>query len=722
VATTAIGGALTVLLFSWWLAGIAPPVMRLPSASAVLTDRFGHPLRTFLSQDEDECRPVRLAAVSPWMVLTTIVTEDRRFYRHHGVDVRAVVRAAAQDCRAGRAVSGASTLTMQLVRALHPRPRTIAGKLREMVEALALERRTGKAAILEAYLNTVNYSRQCRGIEAAAQGYFGIPARDLSLAEAAYLAAIPKSPARYDPVARPADVLARQRRLLARLGTLECVDQGTLGLARRERIVVRAQPRAFQAPQFSSAVRRLARSGAVIRTTLDGPLQEKLEAVLKTNLAALRDHEVTNGAIVALDNATGDVLAWVGSGDFGDTVHQGQVDGVLARRQPGSSLKPFLYGAAIERGLRASDLLLDEPIYLPGGHTPHNYDEQFHGPVRVREALACSFNIPAILVIRRYGTGAFLDTLHRFGFASLDRPAAYYGMGLALGSGEVTLLEEASAYAALGRLGRWRPPRLVAGPEDAVVPDQSVMRPGAAWIVLDILSDNAARAAAFGMNSPLHLPFPFAAKTGTTKDYRDNWASGCTPGWTVAVWVGNFNGKAMRKVSGITGAAPILHDAALVMEERYGSRPFRVPDDIVTEDVCPESGDVAEPECPGRLREVFLADHAPSVVCGVRHTQGESETASAAQSAALAVAFPRQGDIFRLDPATPVQAQAIRLEAAPAVSGATYRWEMDGEFLAASGSAETFWYPIAGWHSARVHVTHGADEEASARVRFLVAP
>jgi penicillin-binding protein 1C len=692
-----------------------------PPASSLVLDRYGNPLRTFLSAGEELFRPVELEAISPWMVLATLAAEDRRFYSHHGVDASAVVRALFQNVRAGRIVSGASTITQQLVRTLEPRPRTLWGKLREAWGALNLERNSSKQEILSAYLNGVSYGNLCRGVGMASEAYFGVPARDLSLAQAALLAGIPKSPAKYNPVGHPDNARARQRMLINRMREWGWIDRETCRIALAERPKIRFTGREFLAPQFAGLARRLSHRGqAVIRTTLDGPLQDSVEKLLRSHLGVLTGHNVTNGAVVVLDNNTGEVLAWAGSADFFDARHAGQVDGVLALRQPGSSLKPFLYGMALARGGRPSDIILDTPVFLPGGHTPRNYDELYHGPVRMREALACSYNIPAIRTIRQYGVERFLETLHAFGFDSLEQSGDYYGMGLALGSGEVSLLELANAWAALGREGAWKPARIFIDGDGREVMEgepHRALAADASWIVLDMLSDNGSRVSAFGLNSPLNMSFPFACKTGTTKDYRDNWASGCTPDWTVAVWVGNFDGKAMRRVSGITGAAPILHDVAYEVEKRLGSRPFVVPEGIVSAEVCPDSGELRGPHCPGRMTEVFTSAGKPAEKCRLDHNNRKEEAEN--YGGLLSVEFPRQGDMFRVDPATPRNAQAIRLRASPEDSSAVYRWQVDGVTL--ENKTASAWWPLSrGWHIVACEFKGKNGMESSKPVRFYV--
>lgn len=669
------------------LAAVAPAA----EPPAVFFDRHGGELRRY---DAGERRaPVALEAVSPWLVVATLAAEDKRFFDHRGVDVQAVMRAALQNAHAGRIVSGGSTLTQQLVRQLEPRPRTLTGKAREAWRALRLERKAGKAEILEAYLNTVFYGQGAYGVEAAAQIFFQLPARDLSLAQAALLAGLPKSPTAYNPFLRRDAAVARQKVVLARLQSWGWIDAGTAEAARREPLPFSPAPKAFLAPHLTDQLRAEHPAGRWT-TTVDGGLQAELEALLPAYLEKLSDKEVGNGAIVVLDNASGDVLAWVGSRDYFDARGGGQVDGGAARRQPGSAVKPFLFGLAFARGARPGDIIEDTPLYTKGRYAPRNYDERYHGRVSLREALANSYNIPAVRLIERFGPDALLGQLRDAGLTTLDKNADEYGLGLALGNAEVRLVDLANAYATLARGGVWKPVRR--GPEEELPPARRALDRASAYLVTNVLADNSARARAFGLHSPFQMPFAFAAKTGTTKDYRDNWALGYTPRWTVGVWVGNFDGKPMRRVSGITGAGPLLRDAALAVARRYPSGEFERPREIADVEICPESGNLPSVNCPTVAVEVYAKANPIPARC-------EAHDAAPPQKSAedFRLVFPRAGDIFKIDPAVPRASQAIKMRVEGKTAG-TRRWLVDGVEIA---SGEEAWWPLKpGRHKAQVIV------------------
>jgi len=711
------GDVLTLFVLSMFASSaLAAPLN--PPASREIRDRNGIVLREVLSANDALSNPVRLEDVSPWAVLATLAAEDRRFYSHGGVDLQAVLRALWQNARAGRTVSGGSTLTQQLVRCLEPAPRTFLQKLKEGWKAVFLERRLEKREILESYLNTAPYGHRTQGIDAASRLYFGVPAGGLSLAQAALLAGVPNSPARFDPLKHLAAARRRQRVVLDRMKAWGWLDDVAYQCAIGEPFAPTAKRERPLAPHFAEFVRERS-FGARVDTTLDAKLQSELEPLLAEHLKDLEPNHVTNGALVALDNATGEVLAWVGSADFLDRGRQGEVDGVVALRQPGSALKPFAYGLALSKGWKTSDILEDMPTFAAGGFTPKNYDQNYHGLVRLREALACSYNIPAVRLAERVGVRPILDVLRAFGFDSLDKPANYYGLGLVLGNGEVSLLELANAYATLARGGVWLPARtLLSEAPAANSRARRALDRESAYLITNILADNAARAEAFGLNSPLAMPFPFAAKTGTTKDYRDNWAVGFTPGWTVAVWVGNFDGKPMRRVSGISGAAPILHDAAMRLYDRFGARPFAVPSGIATVEICPLSGELPGPWCPDRMEDVFSKKRLPTKLCS-RHRAPEPNPP--ATSLRALIEFPKPGDVFKVDPAAARDSQVLVLRSG-GEAGANARWKVDRAELVSRPDGSAFWPLRPGRHTVELTFQDGTKIWRSPQVRFLVLP
>ena len=426
----------------------------------VLRDREGRILRDARAVDGSRRRWVPLDRVDPDLIAAFLAAEDRRFYRHHGVDLLAAARAARANLRAGRIVSGGSTITMQLARILRPSPRTWLGKGAQVLWALRLERHLDKQAILEQYLNRLPLGQGTNGVESAASLYFGTTATELSLGQAALLAGLARAPSADNPLVSRGRAEARRAYVLRRLRATGYAFGDAVVRAAAEPLLARSRPTGFMAPHFTTRVLgELDRSGETLptgwRTSLDLALQQEVESEVRHTVETLADRGARQAAAVVLDNHSGEILAWVGSPDFwADTA--GQVDMVLSPRQPGSALKPFLYALAFDRGFTPASILPDiARVYQTGTgpYRPRNYDRRYHGPVRAREALASSYNVPAVELASRLGVGSLLHTLRLAGFASLGRSADHYGLGLSLGNGDVTLLELANGYRALGNGG-----------------------------------------------------------------------------------------------------------------------------------------------------------------------------------------------------------------------------------------------------------------------------
>jgi penicillin-binding protein 1C len=607
-----------------------------PAAGSILVqERSGHALREVRAADGARARWLRLPDAGHASIAALLAAEDRRFYSHPGVDPVALARAAVTDLLAARVVSGGSTLTMQLARIVVPHPRTLRGKVREMALAVRIEWSLSKSEILEQYLNRADFGPNLRGLAAASQAYFDKSPASLSTAEAALLAGLPRGPSLYEVTRHPERALRRRNRVLSRMRALKWLTADAEERAGREPLAPRSHGSAFGAPHLVAGLvtgaAREVQPGlgpawsrapvARVTTTLDGELQRTAEAQVTATVRDLAraSKNATSASVVVVDNATGDVLAYVGSPDFFEPV-AGQNDGVRARRQPGSALKPFLYELAMERlGFDPSTALPDVELHVPAGEgrdfAPRDYDGRFRGPVRLREALGDSLNVPAVWTVDQLGVGSLLARLRDLGFASLDQDAEFYGPALALGDGEVTLLELVRAYATLARGGIDRPLRLVSRIEGvdgqasdlAPGPERRVMPGPLAHLVADVLKDPRARAGSFGERTVLEFPFDVAAKTGTSKGYRDNWTVGFSVDVTVGVWVGNFDGEPMANVSGITGAGPLFHAVMDAAMSRRTAAPLPIApggeEGLERVEVCSLSGDRAGPDCPHRLLE-----------------------------------------------------------------------------------------------------------------------
>lgn len=621
-----------------WVAVPLPSDLKI-GGSVQITDSGGRDLYEMRGPEYRQARWVPLREISHWLLLTTIFKEDRSFLLHHGIDPRALVQSLWSNLRHRRVVRGASTITMQTAKIVSRRSRrTLWRKAVEAVMALKMEILHDKQEILELYLNRVYYGNQQFGCEAAARFYFGRSASELSLAQSAYLTVVMPSPSASNPLRRSGDVQRRAQALLAAMARRGWIDREAYEIARRERVETIRPPRPFWAPQFvqrvlseqGNAVYGLSR----ITTSLDLGMQREAGGILQANLAFLRDRGVHQGAVLVLDNATGQWLVWVGSADYWDERYGGQIDGCDILRQPGSALKPFLYATAFRHGFQPASILPDiRQSYRDTNnifYVPKNYTREYSGPQRARVALGSSLNQPAVFLLSRIGTPIFMQSLHNFGFASLDRGDRYYGLGLALGSGEVTLRELVRAYAVLARGGVDLPPRSVLGrfnargePLDEEAPTaRRVIDERTAYLVSSILSDNNARGLGFNEESPLAFPYQVAAKTGTSEGYRDNFCVGYTRRFTVGVWVGNFTGSEMYNVSGVSGAGPIFHAVMDMLHHRrlgglpYGERSLEpAPQGMVKVRICPLSGMMPSGDCPNSVEEWFLPENEPHIAC-----------------------------------------------------------------------------------------------------------
>ena len=741
--------------------------------SLLVRARDGTVLGEGLSPEGARSRPLDDGVVPARVAAAFVAVEDRRFDEHHGIDPRAVLRALRDSFRAGRIVSGASTITQQLARRLRPRGAGIFGKLGEAWTALRLEAHLDKPAILRAYCDRVPLGRNTVGVEAAAAAYFGTRAALLTTAQAALLAGVAHAPAREDPAVDARAARSRRDDVLRRMRRGGFLDDDALDAALREPLEPRADGASdVLAPHVVARLRLEWAGNAVVDTTIDAGLQRAVEAIVRDEVGQgpYRKRGLQHAAVIVLDNDSGDVLAWVGSADFFDDATLGKNDGVRARRQPGSALKPFVYGRALEGDTTAATILPDVDTALSIGEgdvfQPQNYDRRMHGPVTVRLALQNSYNVPAIAVARMLGAEAVLDALRDAGFSSLDQAAAHYGVGLVLGNGEVSLEELALAYRGLALGGVRKGHQLVrrVTSSDRVVADvlhatgsdegERFLREDVAALLTDILADGAARTPAFGADNALDLPFPVAAKTGTSHAWVDNWTAGFTAERTVAVWAGAFDGTPMRGVSGVSGAGTIFRRVMIAAMDGLAAAPLVDDHRFVHASVCPQSGLRAGPACPA-FDEVFLPGTAPTAVCDV-HVDGpidgpidgyaahdargspasttnparcavgertlrlggalddwaarDGRCRAPAEQRAAALLSPRDGDVYVLEPGVPIEGQEVALRA----RGEVVAIDVDG---VAQVPSSTLWLPLPrGSHTVAVRFADGHEE----RARFTV--
>jgi len=805
-----------------------------PAPAIRILDRQGALLYEITDPARGKYQPLALAQSPDICQQALLATEDQRFYQHPGVDWRAILRSAWANWRAGETVQGGSTLTQQLARILlldtnERYERSLRRKLREALLAWRLERRFSKDEILALYLNNVYFGHYATGIEAAAQAYFGRSAHELDLAQCAMLAGLPQFPAGYNPIEHPQAAKTRQQQVLGLMVEAGVIDQASAARAAAEPLPYASTPFPITAPHFVFYVQsqleaalgrpRLAQGGLQIITTLDVDLQNAATRIIRRRLAQLnrpaasipQQRRAENAALVALDPASGAIRALVGSPDYFDAAIAGAVNGALALRQPGSTLKPIAYAVAMDPELSAAagrapftpaTVLADVPTSFPTRegvlYEPLDYDLAFHGPVPLRYALANSYNIPAVRTLQTIGLDAFIAQARRHGISTFGAPEQY-GLALVLGGAEVRLLELTAAYAPFVNAGRPLQTIAIARIEDEAGrvlfdagvqgvpfnpegwdlprrrPLSPVLDPDTAYLITDILSDNDARAAAFGLSSPLRLDRPAAVKTGTTTDWRDNWTIGYTPDLLAGVWVGNADNRPIYGASGIDGAAPIWHDFMVFAHKSLPARAFTEPPGLERRDVCAPSGLLTTPDCPRSHRELFIAGTAPSrpddqfrqVVIDLRTgdiatadtppaaraqriawnpppalrgwaigqgmllwdaqaAQPSSLTDHAASSLPhLTLTSPEINAHFFLDPRLPAATQQLQL--AIAYNGQTplraVQYWLDGELVAeAQAPPWAAWWPLqVGEHRLRVRaVTQAGEQMQTDEISFMV--
>ncbi len=738
-----------------------------PAQSCRIHDRRGVLLREAVSEGGARARWMALGEISPRVVAATLAAEDQRFYTHGGVDFVAAVRALGQNLAARRVVSGASTLTMQLARLVRAHGHSSSGKLAQAIDAWRIEAAIGKAEILEQYLNRAPYGAGTIGVEAASERYFGKPAGHLSLAEAALLAGLPQAPTSLNPLRSPDRAVARQKLVLARMRAEGMVTDEELAGAIVEPLRFMSAPSAPLAMHFTDWVIAQRPGRGDLHTTLDLHLQQQVERLASEHVRALSRGGLTQAAVVILDNATCDVLAMVGSTDYWSE-RGGSVNGALAPRQPGSALKPFVYALAFGRGFTPASVVADIPTqYLDARGMlmrPRNYSDAFSGPVLMGDALGRSLNVPALRVANALGVTDVVTTLRDVGFSTLGREAEHYGLGIALGNGEVTLLELAQAYATLARGGVTCRARALS--DAPITPGKRVFSEQVSFLVTHILADESLRIRAFGAANPLLLGFPMAVKTGTSTNWRDNWSAGYTDRYTVAVWTGDFAGNPMNQLSGAIGAGPLFANVAKLVVDRGAvphvpPRPL-APEGVEETSVCPLSGMAPGPHCPTAVSVYVPVGGAPREPCtwhrklrlDVRNGllasdrcpdrlvtekvfevlpplyaawQAEHATlhpptqyspscpARGLVANAVVVTHPRDKDVFIVEPGYRRGTQSAQLTAEVDPSVPELVWLVDGERVAAVGwPYEASWPLTRGAH--RVEAAWGAQRSQPVRI------
>lgn len=713
--------ALIAIGFVWWLP-IPSELQTPPAGTLTLLECRGRDIAELASSEARSQFPVALEQMGAWLPRITVALEDRRFYEHRGVDWRATLAASARNLRSHRIVSGASTITQQLVKLAAGREqRSWNGKLKEGIVAWKLERRWSKQRILSEYLNRSSYGNRRIGPEAAARAYFGKSARDLTLSEATFLAGLPQAPTRFNPWRHPEEANRKYARSLRRLADLGAITRDQESLLAEPPKIVRSDP-PHLAPHFVDAVvTRNHRLHGTVRTTLDLDLQSTIEHLVRSHLSALNRHDITQAAVVVVENATGAVRAMVGSENYAVS----QINGATRPRSCGSTLKPFVYLDAIDKRLfTAASLLPDTPDAIRNEYAdydPQNYSHHYFGPVRLREALGCSLNVPAVFVLSQLGARPTFYQLQKWGF-NFPQGLDDYGAGFVLGNAETRLVDLAAAYAGLARGGTAMRAKFLAAEHQPIT---RIASPEATAIITDILCDNDARQKSFGLHSPLALEQRVAAKTGTSSGFRDTWTVGFDKEHTVAVWAGNFDGRPMRDTFAVRAATPLW--AAIMQELLRRDHPLDPPaenDELVRREICKTTGLLPSRFSTGTLNELFVVGTEPRENSAndfanngtlilpnayARWCVSRDNTIGAHVRSDFHITTPPPNARYQIDPVLPASQQMVELTAACVND---VEWFVNGKRVTPAHDGRFFWQLTSGeWNVRAVSRGQLAEEK-----------
>ncbi len=602
-------GSLGLMLVGWyglpWLVPL-PDAVTETEASPVLRDRHGEPLHHLRLDDYTRHQPVSLGDIPDDLIACTLAAEDKRYWGHGGVDLLATARSVRDMILEGKAMSGASTITQQLAKLSQPaRERNVRTKVLEMLQARRMEMKWSKEEILTAYFNRLEYGNLRVGPAEAARLYFQKPLDQLSLGECAFLAGLPQAPSRLNPLNHFDRAMKRRELVLDLLAKRPGVDLERVAMAREEEPMVRPLE---ESDIVATWLPRQVQGD--VRVTIDAKLQSEVARMVDGELRDLRGSNLHHMAVVVIHNPTGEVLSWVSAGEKIGTGPQ--LNGATVLRSPGSALKPFTYILSFESGRSPGSIIADIPTRfrtLEGLDLPQNYDRKFRGPVTLREALSCSLNVPAMRELNRLGgPDPLMQLLQKMDVLDGEKNYVHAGLGLTIGGAPVRLLDLTNAYAAIARGGVFQAPSLTLGEQGK---SKRVFDERAAWLVADIMSDPRARAPQFGRGGPLELPFPCAAKTGTSSDYRDNWCLGFTKEFTVGVWAGNFNNTPMRGVSGVDGAGPVFNKVMRRLHQDVKPTWLEQPKGLVQLRIDPRTGKQVNEEAAGTVLEWFKEEFTP---------------------------------------------------------------------------------------------------------------
>ena len=633
-----------------------------------------------------------------------VISEDQRFFRHSGVDWPARLHALWQNLCALRPIRGASTISEQVIRMWHPRPRTLWSRWLEGIEAACLERSFAKAEILEFYLNQVPYAGRRRGVVQAARYFFDRDPDTLSATEMLALVVMVRAPSRLNLRKKSVGLSRAVQQLAERLFQNGLLDQGQYASINPTDLQTKEAAPPVEASHFVQYLHQILppsnlQDTSRLKTTIDADLQHYVQSILDQRIKDLRNRGTRNGAVLIVDHRRNEVLAWVNSGACLDDGPASWIDAVTTPRQPGSTLKPLLYALALEKGWTAATLVDDSPLSEPVGrglHSYHNYSRTHYGPLRMREALGNSLNIPAVRAIQFVGVANFLDCLNSLGIRNLMQHPDYYGDGLALGNGEVSLLELVRAYTVLARQGIYRPLAYLMTEDSRQHILRRIFSAETASLIGNILSDPEARRLEFGNGNLLRFPVQTAVKTGTSSDYRDAWAVGFNYRFTIGVWLGNLDHQATDGITGSNGPALILRSVFAKLNRLRETRPLYLSPRLVKSEICRHSGLSADGHC-ARLSEWFVPG-----------TEPQTETLSSDHQKSVYLQYPTQGLQLAMDPRIPEAQQAFVFRLANLADGIPIDWYVDDKLVASTTISEYLWPLQRGVHSVNARV--GPDE------------
>ena len=715
------GAAITITLIAFaivWktLADLKPiPQSLIPCATDIsrihVLDRNHTPLNITYQNQWNIHDYVPLYEIPEFLQQAFIISEDKRFYSHSGVDWTARLNAARQNLIAMSGVRGASTITEQVVKMLHPRKRSIWARWLEGFEARILEKFYSKAEILEFYLNEAPYASNRRGVVQAARLFFDRDLNTLSRKEMLTLAVMVRAPSRFDIRKGTDRVNGRVTRLAKLFHEQGFIDKKTSEEILKEEIRTHNSGLTVDAGHFvdfifNNSDRYLNQAAGQLITTLDSSIQSMAKTILDNQVKALSENGVKNGAVLVINNKTREVLAWAVNGTRSENVPGSWIDAVTTPRQPGSTLKPFVYALALEKGWTAATIIDDSPLAEPVGtglHSYNNYSRINYGKLPLRQCLGNSLNVPAVKTLQHIGVDNFLSCLQNLGIKSLRQDPDYYGDGLVLGNGEITLFELVQAYATFANQGVYKQLKVLMDEVPGVAEYQErIFSSEVTSLIGNILSDNSARTLEFGAGGVLNFPIQTAVKTGTSNDYRDAWSVGYNNDYTVGVWMGNLDRTAMNRITGAKGPAIVLRSIFAELNRNHDTSPLYLSPKLVQKDVCRDTGLPADGDCLA-YSEWFIPGSETSMVANGPSIQKEK----------VEMIQPSPGLSLAMDPRIPDNHESFMFSLTGVPDNSKLEWYVDNELEAVTDSGNYLWSMSKGNHTVIAKILSADNKQKS---------